>query len=61
MPKLIQPTNPSCFVHDVLKDIAKHLPVQPLLQDCLITEAQECPSFHPVIFDACTGLVIQSS
>ena len=54
----VDSTKPSRLVCDVLKE--KHPPAQPLLRDCLITEVQEPPPFHPVMFDALTGSVIRS-
>ena len=55
----VDSTNPSRLIRDVLME--KHPPPQPLLRDYFISESQESPPFHPVMFNALTGSVIRSA
>ena len=53
----IDPSNPNYLVRDILKE--KHPPAQPLSQDCLISEVSESAPFHPTIFKALNGPMLQ--
>ena len=55
----IDPSNPNCLVRDILKE--KYPPAQPLSQDCLISEVSESAPFHPIIFEALNGPMLQSA